>query len=173
MTPRPAPTEYAPFFHRYVALVPDGDLLERLRSSVGETLELLDGAGEAGAGHRYAAGKWSVREVAGHLADTERIMAYRALRAARGDKTPVAGFDENAYVAAAGFDRRTLASLADELAHVRMATLDLFRTLDEQALAGWVVWEGAGTTAGALAWIVAGHEMHHRQILRERYGLGR
>lgn len=169
--PRPDPSEYAPFYHGYVAGVPDGDLLETLRTGVGETMALLDAAGEARAGHRYAEGKWSVREVAGHLADTERVMAYRALRAARGDATPLPGFDENAWVAGAGFERRALAHLADELAHVRMATLDLLVPLDEAELARSVPANGNPATVRALAWIIAGHEIHHRRILRERYGL--
>jgi uncharacterized damage-inducible protein DinB len=171
MIPRPDPSEYAPFYHTYFSAVPDGDLLETLRTSVGETMALLDAAGEARAGHRYAEGKWSVRQVAGHLADTERVMAYRALRAARGDRTPLPGFDENAWVAGAGFEGRTLASLADELAHVRIATLDLLRPLGADELARAAVANGAPVTVRALAWIVAGHEMHHRRILRERYGL--
>lgn len=169
--PRPDPSEYASFYHGYVAAVPHGDLRETLRTGVGETMALLDAAGEARAGHRYAEGKWSVREVAGHLADTERVMAYRALRAARGDATPLPGFDENAWVAAAGFERRALADLADELAHVRMATLDLLRPLGEAELARSVPANGHPVTARALAWIIAGHEIHHRRILRERYGL--
>jgi uncharacterized damage-inducible protein DinB len=171
MIPRPPPGEYAPFYRGYVEAVPDGDLGETLRTSLGETLALLDAAGEAGGAVRYAEGKWSVRQVVGHLADTERILAYRALRAARGDASPLPGFDENAYVAAALFDARTLASLADELAHVRIATLDLLRALDGEALARTVVANGALVSARALAWIIAGHEIHHRRILRERYGL--
>lgn len=171
MIPRPDASEYAAFYHTYVAAVPDRDLLETLRTSVGETMALLDEAGEARAGHRYAGGKWSVREVAGHLADTERVMAYRALRAARGDRTPLPGFDENGWVAGADFERRTLASLADELAHVRVATLDLLRPLEADVLARTTVANGTPVSVRALAWIVAGHEIHHRRILRERYGL--
>ena len=169
MIPRPARDEYAPFYHTYVGAVPDGDLLGMLDESLQETLGLLGGIGEGGGGRRYAEGKWSVREVVGHMADTERVMAYRALRIARGDRTPLPGFDENAFVAAAGFDRRTLADLSDELAAVRAATLHLFRPLDEEALARRGTASGSEVTVRALAWIVAGHEMHHRRILRERY----
>lgn len=169
MIPRPARDEYAPFYHTYVGAVPDGDLLAMLDESLEETLGLLGGIGEAGGGHRYAEGKWSVREVVGHIADTERVMTYRALRIARGDRTPLPGFDENAFVAGAGFDRRTLAGLSDELAAVRAATLHLFRHLDDEALARRGTASGSEVTVRALAWIVAGHEMHHRRILRERY----
>ncbi len=105
----------------------------------------------------------------GHVADTERVMAYRALRIARGDTTPLPGFDENGYAAASGADRRTLADLAAELAHVRAATLDLLRPLDGEALERAGVASGTPVTVRALAWIIAGHETHHRRILRERY----
>lgn len=169
MIPRPDPSEYAPYYRRYVDAVPDGDLLDTLGTSVDETRALLDEVGEAGAGRRYAEGKWSVREVVGHVADTERVMAYRALRIARGDATPLAPFDENAYAAASGADRRTLADLAAELAHVRAATLDLLRPLDAEALGRSGVASGSPVTVRALAWIIAGHEAHHRRILRERY----
>jgi uncharacterized damage-inducible protein DinB len=169
--PRPGTDEYAPFYAGYVAAVPDGDLLAILRSSGEETRILLDATGEEGGAARYAEGKWSVRQVVGHLADAERILVYRALRIARGDATPLAAFDENAYALAGGFDRRTLRSLADELERVRASTLDLFRHLDGEALERWGTASGAPVTVRALAWIVAGHEFHHRRILRERYGL--
>lgn len=171
MIARPDPSEYAAFYHTYVGAVPEGDVLETLRRSGDETQALLAAVGEEGAGHRYAPGKWSVRQVAGHLADTERIMSYRALRGARGDRTPLASFDENDYAEAGGFDRRSRASLAAELAHVRAATLDLFGNLDDEALVRRTVANGAEVSVRALAWIVAGHEMHHRRILRERYGV--
>ena len=169
MIPRPARDEYAPYYHTYVGAVPDGDLLEMLDESLEETLGLLGGIGEGGGGHRYAEGKWSVREVVGHIVDTERVMAYRALRIARGDRTPLPGFDQDPYVAAAGFDRRTLADLSDELAAVRAASVHLFRHLDDEALARRGTASGSEVTVRALAWIIAGHEMHHRRILRERY----
>jgi uncharacterized damage-inducible protein DinB len=171
MIVRPGTEEYAPFYGTYVDAVPEGDVLAILRASGEETRRLLDAAGEARAGERYAEGKWSVRETVGHVADTERIMTFRALRIARGDATPLPGFDENAYVAAAGFERRTLRSLADELQRIRESTLDLFRHLDDGALALRGTASGSAVSARALAWIVAGHELHHRRILRERYGL--
>lgn len=171
MIPRPDPSEYLPYYHTYISLVPDGDLLETLRTSVGETRALLDGAGEERAGHRYEEGKWSVREVVGHIADTERVMAYRALRAARGDRTPLPGFEQDPWIKVADFERRTLASLSDELAHVRATTLDLLRPLDDAALARTVEANGHPVSVRALAWIIAGHEIHHRRIFRERYGL--
>jgi hypothetical protein len=113
-----------------------------------------------------------VAEVVGHVTDAERIFAYRALRIARGDATPLASFDENAYVPAGSFDRRTLPDLLDELATVRHATLTLMRGLPAEAWARSGVASGRPVSVGALAYIIAGHELHHVAILRERYGIG-
>ena len=165
---RPLPGEYAPFYEKYVARV-KGDVLDALERQMGETAALLAGIPEARAGHRYAPGKWSIREVAGHLADTERIMVYRALRAARGDRTPLPGFEEDDYVAQGGFDARPLAGLAAELEAVRRATLLFFRGLPPDAWARRGVANGAEMSVRALAHVVAGHELHHREVLRTRY----
>lgn len=169
MIPRPHPSEHAEFYAKYVARVPDGDLLRTLRAQGDEARALARGLSDAQAMHRYAPGKWSVKEVYGHVADAERVFAYRALRIARGDETPLAGFDENAYVAAADFDARPLSALADELAHVRRATLDLLAPLGGEALARRGTANGRSVTVRALAWIIAGHERHHLDLLRERY----
>lgn len=169
MIPRPDPSEHLPYYSRYVDRVPDGDLLQMLRTQLDDTLALVRGLDEAQGGHRYAPGKWSIREVLGHVIDTERVFAYRALRFARGDETPIEGFDENAYAAASAADARTLADLADELEHVRLGNLAFFRALDDDALARRGTANGAGVTVRALAWILAGHELHHVHLLRERY----
>lgn len=169
MIPRPDATEHLPYYGKYVELVPDGDLIQTLRAQLDETLALVRGLPEAQGGHRYAPGKWSIREVLGHVIDTERIFAYRALRIARGDATPIEGFDENAYAAASEADARTLADLAEELEHVRLGNLAFFRALSHEALARRGTANGAEVTVRALAWILAGHELHHRALLRERY----
>lgn len=161
--------EYLPSHARYVALVPPGDVLATLEAQLADTVALLDALGEARADHRYAPGKWSAREVVGHVIDTERIVTYRALCAARGEAAPLPAFDENAYVAAADFDARSLNSLLGELTAVRRATLAFFRHLGEAALARRAVANGAPMSARAAAWIVAGHERHHQTLLRERY----
>lgn len=166
---RPDPAEFAPYYAGYVARVPDGDIIETLRTQLEATVALGRSLAEEKGSHRYAPGKWSIREVLGHMADTERIMGYRALRVARGDATPLAGFDENLYVENARFDERTLASLADELALVRQMTIALLAPLNEQELARAGTANGAPVTARALAWIIAGHERHHLAILRDRY----
>ncbi|HYD52468.1 MAG TPA: DinB family protein [Gemmatimonadaceae bacterium] len=169
ITTRPAETEYAPFYAGYVARVPDGDVVDLLRAQLGETLALLRAVPEERGGYRYGEGKWSIKEVVGHMADTERIMCYRALRVARGDRTPLPGFDEKEYVKHAGFDRRSLASLLAEFEQVRIASIAFFETLTPEDQARVGVANDRDVTARALAYIVAGHERHHVAILRERY----
>jgi hypothetical protein len=169
---RPSPDEFAPYYQRYVERVPGDDLVAALEAQTPRTLAVLGAVPEARAGHRYGPGKWSVREVVGHVADAERVFAYRALRFARGDETPLATFDENAYVARGGFDARPLAEIADEFAAVRRATLALFRGLDAGAAGRGGTASGWGVTVRALGYIIAGHELHHLAVLAERYGVG-
>jgi DinB superfamily len=166
---RPQNNEYAPYYARYIDRVPDGDLVEVLCTQIGETLALLRGIPEDRASYRYEPGKWSIKEVVGHLADVERIMGYRMLRIARGDSTPLPGFDENAYVPAANFDARSLTSLAHEFEQVRGATIAFLETLAPDAAARRGSANNLEISARALAYIIAGHERHHVAILRERY----
>lgn len=172
MTPiaLPAAGEHAPFYARYVALV-GPDPLAALEAQARSTAALLAATPEEKGAHRYAEGKWSVKEVVGHLADSERVFAYRALRIGRADTTDLPGFDENTYVPAGRFDRRTLADLAAEFATVRAASLSLVRSFDEGAIARRGSANGAPVTVRALVAIIAGHEAHHVGLLRERYGL--
>jgi hypothetical protein len=172
-TERPGADEYAPFYGRYVTLVPAGDLVRVLDRQVVRTITLLDGVPREWERHAYAPGKWTVREVVGHLADVERVMAHRVLRIARGDPTELPGFDEDGYVAAAGFDRRGLADLAAELRSVRLATVSLLTGLPPEAWTRRGRANGEPVSVRALACIIAGHELHHRAILEERYGLSR
>jgi hypothetical protein len=169
---RPQPDEIPSHYAGYIKRVPELDPVIVLAAQIEDTAALLRGVSENDAMHRYARGKWSVKEVVGHLADVERIMAYRALRIARGDTTPLPGFDENAYVPLAKFDARSLADLVGELRTARAATLALLRTFDADA------WRRRGTASGkpvsvrALAYMIPGHERHHLEILRTRYGVG-
>jgi hypothetical protein len=166
---KPRPGELALEYQGYVDEVDAHEPLAALEQGMAETCALVLELGEARGGFRYAPGKWSVREIVGHLSDGERIFAYRAFRMARGDATPLASFDEEAYIAASGYDGRTLADLLEEFTHLRRASLALFRTLEAEAL------ERRGTASGksfvvcAFPWIMAGHEHHHRRVLRERY----
>jgi uncharacterized damage-inducible protein DinB len=170
--PRPADDEFAPFYAGYIAKVPDGEILRFLETQLREVRGLLSTLSEGRGIHRYAEGKWSIKEVIGHICDAERIFSYRALRIARNDDTPLAGFDENKYVPAGKFDARTMASLVDEVVQVRDATMSLVRTIDAEAGARRGTASGKTVSARALIWIVAGHMAHHVGVLRERYGVG-
>lgn len=166
---RPGDDEYAPFYAGYIRGVPDGDLLATLRDQLAETESLLRQIGESRGDYRYEPGKWSVKEVVLHVADAERIFAYRALRFARGDATPLPGFEQNDYVPVSRADDRTLAELAAELRSVRAATITLFDGLPADALARRGRANNVEVSVRALAWIIAGHERHHARIIRERY----
>jgi DinB superfamily len=166
---RPQPGESAPYYDRYISLVPGHDVLATLDDQRRQMLLLLSGRPEADGDLRYAPDKWSLKEVLGHINDTERIMSYRALRIARGDATPLAGFEQDDYIRNGPFARCTLADLIEEYIAVRRATVSLFRNLDE------VAWTRSGkasdneVTVRALAYIIAGHELHHRRIVEEKY----
>jgi hypothetical protein len=166
---RPQASEYAPYQAGYVASVPEGDIFEILSRQRVEFPEFLKSFGEARGGHRYAPGKWSIKEMVGHVNDTERVFAYRALRFARGDETPLPSFEQDDYVRTGSFDARTLASLADEFSHLRAATLDLFYHLDADALARKGTASGFVVSVRAMAFVIAGHVAHHERMLRERY----
>ncbi|HXY69403.1 MAG TPA: DinB family protein [Gemmatimonadales bacterium] len=166
---RPAPSEYAPYYQQYIDQVPDGDVLDLLRRQVEETAALLAGVSERDAGFRYAEGKWSFRDVVGHLADVERIFVYRALCFARGERGMLPGFEENDYVAHAKFAGRPLAGLVAEFRAVRAATVAFFAGLDAEELRRPGTANRNPYTVRAVAYIVAGHERHHAKILAERY----
>lgn len=167
---RPAPGEFSPYYAGYVERIASApDIRALLERQMEEIREAFEAFGEARGGHRYAPGKWSVKEVAGHMGDAERVFAYRVLRAARGDATPLPGFEEDAWVAAANFDRRPLREIVEDLAAVRAATLRLVAGLDDEAVARQGVANGSPFTVRALVWVIAGHAAHHLRILRERY----
>jgi len=166
---KPEATEHHAYYGRYVALNPEDDVMAALEAQIGETTALLRSISEEQAGHRYAEGKWSIRQVVGHLIDSERVFAYRAMRFARGDTTGLAGFDENAYAPASGADDRTLADLAGEYEALRRANLFFFRALDDAAWVRTGTANDASISVRALAWILAGHGRHHGTLIRERY----
>lgn len=167
--PRPGPGEYAPSHAAYVAAVPDGDVLAMLKKQLGETARLLSRLGEKRSRHRYAPGKWSIREVIGHLIDAERVFTYRALTFARADRTALPGFDENMWASASNADSRTLKSLLEELKAIRAATLALFHGFTEEQLARTGIASGHQVSVRGLLYVTTGHERHHLRILRERY----
>ncbi|HYO98810.1 MAG TPA: DinB family protein [Pyrinomonadaceae bacterium] len=166
---RPDDTEYLSYYGKYVSLVADGDILSALGAQLEETLRLLRGIEESQAGFRYAPGKWSMKELVGHMIDSERIFAYRALRFARNDKTPLPGYEQDDYIRNASFDSCSLADLAAEFESVRRATLYLFKHLDREAWTRSGLANDSEASVRALAYIIAGHELHHREILRTRY----
>jgi len=166
---RPEPAEYAAFYAGYVSEVPGSDVLGVLESQRLQMLQLFAARSERDGSFRYAPGKWTVKEVLGHINDAERIFTYRALRIARGDQTPLASFEQEDYVRNGKFDERTLANIAEEFGVVRSASVTLFRSLREEAWARRGMASEKEVTVRALAFITAGHQIHHRTILEERY----
>lgn len=167
----PEADEYAPFYAGYVALVREHDPVGLLKRQVPVLRSVCTGIHEAEALARYAPDKWSIKQVVGHLADTERVLSYRLFRISRGDGTPLSGFDENAYVEAAGFDQRPVRALLGELENVRAGTLRLVEAIPPEAWTFQGRANGLPVSARALLFILAGHVEHHFGILRARYGL--
>lgn len=157
------------FYKGYVKLVEHPDIIQALRISGYRTLELIHSIPEAKTDFCYAEGKWSVREVLGHMMDAERIFAYRALRFARSDRTPLPGFDEQAYAPHLNVSSRSLAQLGEEMQHLRTTTVDLFQSFSEEMLTCKGMASNNELSVGALGIIIAGHETHHCKIIRERY----
>lgn len=166
---RPSQDEYAPFYAGYVAAVPDGDVLATLSHSLEGALELLGSVSEEVAESAYAPGKWTLKEVVQHCTDAERIFAYRILRIGRGDTTDLPGWDEQTYAPASRANERTMQSLVEELRTVRDATLSLLRGLPVDAWTMRGRTNGMDVTVRGIAWITAGHLLHHLRIVRERY----
>jgi len=166
---RPYAGDYALSYGKYIALVPGGDFLEILASQLQDTRALLSPLNDAQGDFRYAPGKWSVKETLGHINDAERIFSYRMLRIARGDKAPLAGFEQDDYVKSGKFGARKLSDLLEEFSFIRQATIALVRSLDSEAWLRRGLASQNEVTALALAFIIAGHERHHSMILRDRY----
>jgi hypothetical protein len=166
----PDSSEYAPFYAGYIARVTE-EPLAALDTQGRQTAQFLARVPPAKATHRYADGKWTVADILGHIADTERVMTYRSLRIARGDETPLAGFEQDDYVRTAHADQRAWTELVQDLATVRAGTLALFRGFADDAWARHGTANGSRVSVRALAHIIVGHERHHLEILRTRYGL--
>jgi hypothetical protein len=169
MNKRPEQNEYAQYYAGYISMIPEGDIEQLLKQQVKDTLHLLNDLSEAEGEFKYAPGKWSIKEVIGHVVDTERIMAYRLLSIARGDAAQLPGYDENAYVAQADFNQESMEDLLQNLFVVREGTLLLLKSLKEKDWLRWGTANQLGVTVRAIACIIAGHELHHRKILKERY----
>jgi uncharacterized damage-inducible protein DinB len=166
---RPEPGEYASYYERYISLVAGSDILAALDSQRRQTMLLLSGRDEADGDFRYAPDKWTAKEVLGHICDSERILTYRALRIARGDRTPIEGFEQDDYVKNAPFARIALAEIIEDYIAVRRATLTLLRNLDEVSWTRRGIANKNEVSVRALAYTIAGHELHHRRVLEEKY----
>ncbi|HLA95171.1 MAG TPA: DinB family protein [Pyrinomonadaceae bacterium] len=168
-TAKPAKTEYAPYYEKYVSLVTEEDVVAVLSQQSREVSDLFASIDEARGTYAYAEGKWTIKELFIHLLDSERVFAYRALRIARGDKTPMEGFEQDDYIETSHANERTLANLIEEFEAIRRSNVILFSTFDQQD------WQRAGTASNAevstraLASIMAGHVRHHIAILKDRY----
>jgi len=167
--PRPTAEEYAPYYGQYIDKVPDGDLLALLESQIHSVKSVIGSVPESRAQHAYAPGKWTIKEITGHLADCERVFSYRALRIARADPTPLPGFDQNIWMPPAGFNDRTLANVLDEWILVRQASVALFSGLPAEAPARRGTANNNEISVRALAYIAHGHVTHHLGVLKERY----
>lgn len=166
---RPDRDEHIDYYSRYIDRVRDGDIVATLESQLGETLSFLRSIPDSKLDYRYAPGKWSIREVVGHLADGERVFQYRAWRFSRADTTPVPGFEENDYVANAPFSRMPIGDLISEFEYLRRASIRMLSAMDADTMQRRGTANGAGISVRAIAWILAGHVDHHQEILRTCY----
>jgi len=167
---RPDQSEFAPFYAGYIGQVPDSGPGPLMTDQIAE-FEKLRALPEAQGSRAYAPGKWTVKDLIGHLADAERVFSYRLTRIARGDKTPLSGFDENAWAKTAPHGKRRMTDVVDEMIAVRRATLALVDSLDESTVSNVGLANNNSVSARAICWIMAGHTKHHLDILRERYGV--
>ena len=165
----PDASEFAPYAAQYVSLVAGTDILHTLDRQADEVKRAFTGVSDEKAAYRPSPDKWSIKEILGHITDTERIFAYRALRIARNDKTPLEGFDQDDYVRAARFDDKQLSELVDDFIVTRTATLSLMRSFAPETWVRRGVANGAGVSVRALAYMAAGHVAHHLNIVNKRY----
>lgn len=172
MTPeKPPSSEYAPAYAAYVSAVPDGDIVQLLEQQLDTLRDLAAQVPADRELFRYGPDKWSIRQVFGHLSDGERVFGYRLVSISRGDGTPLPGFDENVYVAAANFDARPLQALTAEFVLLRKANLMALRALDAQAWRRIGLANNTPVSVRAIAYVMAGHVNHHVALLRARYGV--
>lgn len=165
----PSSNEYAPYYGRYVSLVEGSDVVESMREQLVSLRKFLSSISEKDADFRYEPTKWSMKQMLGHVIDTERIFAYRALCIARNDRTPLPGFEQDDYVRFAPFESCRWADLIEEFGAVRTSNLALFRSLDEEACMRRGTASQNEVTARALAYMIVGHATHHRNILQQKY----
>ena len=163
--------EVAPFYHRYLDQIPSTDVLTLLRDQAEKVKNILTSLPDEKQNYAYAPGKWTIKELFGHMIDTERIMAYRALCIARGETQSLPGFDENTYVTQARFQNRSLGSLFQEYYLQRQCNLTLFESFDEPMLETTGTANNNPATVRGIVTIIAAHECHHLHLLQDRYGI--
>ena len=169
MNLRPEKNEYAEFYANYISLVEETDVIAALKNQIAELQDIFAEISDEKSDFRYAEGKWSIRELLGHVIDGERVFSYRALRISRGDQTPLAGFEENNYVAGSNFSNCCFTDLVEEFSLLRGANVLLFKNLTEEQWLCRGTASDAAVSVRALAFIMVGHVSHHANILRERY----
>ncbi len=169
MSHRPNSNEYATFYHTYVGKVPEGELIALLNNQLEATVAIFANLEEAQGAYRYGEGKWSIKEVLGHIIDTERVMSYRALRVSRGDQTPLPGFEQDDYVAAFDANVRAFSDMIEEFKMVRQSTILFFKSCTDEMMLRTGTASNCPISTRALAYIILGHELHHVKILKERY----
>lgn len=166
---RPEADEHAPYYAKYIDRVPDGDIVGTLDQIRSETMILLNNITEERAMFAYAPDKWRIKEVLGHVADGERVFSYRALWFARRSEHPLPSMEENEFAKYGGHAQRPWRSIIAEYDHLRTATIDLFENLDADAFLRRGVASGQQVSVRGLAWIIAGHDLHHREMIKSRY----
>ena len=169
MIKRPQPDEYFEYYGRYIDKVPDGDICSILANELQVTLDLLGKVPPDREDYAYAPGKWSIKEVIGHVTDAERVFAYRALSFARRDPAHLPSMEENDWVRVSNATQRPLPELADEFAAVRRSSIALFSSFDDEMSQLRGTASGCEFSVRSIAYIIAGHEIHHRGVLEERY----
>jgi uncharacterized damage-inducible protein DinB len=166
---KPTPGEYAAYYEGYVSLVDGSDGVDTLIAQTAELRSALASLPEERGTYRYADGKWTIKELVSHVIDAERVFAYRLLRIARGDQTPLPGYDQDPYIETSNANNRSFASLVDEFDHVRRSNVLMIEAMDDEALLRTGTASDNAVSARALIAIMLGHARHHQTILVERY----
>lgn len=166
---RPSENEYASYYNTYIEKVPAGNIVEILTEQGKEARKFYQSIPEAIGSYSYEPGKWTIKEVLGHMCDTEKIMGYRALTIARNDKTSLPGFDENEYIKNSNFNERTVSDISDEMLYTRASNIGLFSSFNDEILMRMGNANGQNVSVRALLYIISGHELHHINVIRERY----
>ena len=166
---RPKQNEYAPYYETYIKQLAGNDIIKILTNQLGRTVDFFKSINEDKGNYAYAEGKWSIKEVLGHMIDTERVFSYRALCIARREQQQLPGFEQDEYVKTAQFNKRTLSSLVNDYKLTREADIALFKSFDEESIGRWGTASNNKVTVRAIMFIIAGHEEHHINILKEKY----